>query len=541
MGTVWRAYDLALQREVALKEVRPSDSPDPDSSRAHMLRERVLREARALARLDHPNVVTIHHIVDTPALAHPWIVMELVRGLSLADRLAQGPMAPAEAARLGRGILAALRTAHEAGICHRDVKPANVLLRPDGSPVLTDFGIAAMLDSPGLTASGDVVGSPEYIAPERLRGHEGDPASDLWSLGMLLYVAVEGRHPLRRDTPIATLAAVLNGQVPPPYRAGPLANVLHALLASDPRARPPVAELDRMLARAEEQAVTAPPPPPFTPPPAGPMPPGYPPSGPMASGPMVSGPMVSGPMVSGPMTSGPVPAGGGYATGPGQQHAYVGLPTGDVKRRSGGRRAATIAGVAAVGGVLAAALIVVPQLQDPTTTPDTPGATSTPAKTKPAKKKPAYENPKEAGDLLSPAGIRTAIAALEKASGSKLFTGFTVYGEYAIAQVAVPEKKGYDTYTYRDGQVSRATGGSLSSDTKPFSAQSFDWDSLPKLRAYADRRLGIKKPTTHYVIAQGAWVFAKNQPVILYYVGDDYGTGYLAADKNGRIIKTYAR
>ncbi|GAA2292801.1 hypothetical protein GCM10010149_45680 [Nonomuraea roseoviolacea subsp. roseoviolacea] len=531
MGTVWRAYDLALQREVALKEVRPSDSPDPDSSRAHMLRERVLREARALARLDHPNVVTIHHIVDTPALAHPWIVMELVRGRSLADRLSEGPMAPAEAARLGRGILAALWTAHQAGICHRDVKPANVLLRPDGSPVLTDFGIAAMLDSPGLTASGDVVGSPEYIAPERLRGHEGDPASDLWSLGMLLYVAVEGRHPLRRDTPIATLAAVLNGQVPPPYRAGPLANVLHALLTSDPGARPPVAELDRMLARAEEQAVTAPPSPPFTP--QQPFTP--PPAGSMPSGPMPHG----GGHATGP---GPMLYGGGHATGPGQRQAYTGLPTEDVKRRSSGRRAATIAGMAAVGGVLAAALVVVPRLQD-LTTPDTPGTTSTPTRTnpRPAKTKPAEENTKEAGDLLNPTGVRTAIAALEKASGSKLFTGFTLYKEYAIAQVAVPEKKGYDTYTYRDGHVTRAVGGSLSSDTKPFAARSFDWDALPKLRVYADRRLGIKKPTSHYVIAQGAWVFANNQPVILYYVGDDYGTGYLAADKNGKVLKTYAR
>lgn len=234
MGTVWRAYDLALHREVALKEVRPSNAPEDDPTRGRMMRERVLREARALARLDHPNVVTIHHIVDTAAMAHPWIVMELVRGQSLQDRLAQGPMAPGEAARLGRGILAALRTAHEAGILHRDVKPANVLLRPDGSPVLTDFGIAAMQDSPGLTANGDVVGSPEYIAPERLRGQEGNPASDLWSLGMLLYVAVENRHPMRRDTPLATLAAVLNGHIPPPVRSGPMTPVLNALLRPEP-------------------------------------------------------------------------------------------------------------------------------------------------------------------------------------------------------------------------------------------------------------------------------------------------------------------
>lgn len=175
MGTVWRAHDLALHREVALKEVRPSGATEDDPDRARMLRERVLREARALARLNHPNVVTIHHIVDAGETAHPWIVMELVRGRSLQDRLAEGPLTPAEAARLGRGVLAALWTAHAAGICHRDVKPANVLLRDDGSPVLTDFGIAALHDAPSLTASGQLVGSPEYIAPERLRGREGDP------------------------------------------------------------------------------------------------------------------------------------------------------------------------------------------------------------------------------------------------------------------------------------------------------------------------------------------------------------------------------
>src|SRR5437868_3610204 len=139
MGTVWRAFDLALEREVALKEVRLADTETsqlaPDVAR--MLRERVMREARALARIDHPNVVTIHHIVDSAEMPHPWLVMELVRGQSLHERLERGPLSPAEGAAVGRGILAALRAAHEAGICHRDVKPANVLLRTDGTPVLT--------------------------------------------------------------------------------------------------------------------------------------------------------------------------------------------------------------------------------------------------------------------------------------------------------------------------------------------------------------------------------------------------------------------
>ncbi|WP_217371116.1 serine/threonine-protein kinase, partial [Nonomuraea antri] len=250
MGLVWRAWDQALHRDVALKEVRPPDPAmdEQDPGTAYELRARVLREARALARLNHPHVVTIHHIVDAGENAYPWIVMELVTGGSLQDRLARGPMTPDDTARLGRELLSALRAAHAVGIQHRDVKPANVLLRPDGGSVLTDFGIAAVRESTSLTATGSFIGSPEYMAPERINGQEGDPASDLWSLGMLLYVAVEGRHPLRRSTTLATLAAVLNQEVPPPERAGLLAPVLGLLLNRDPAARPDAESLDRMLA-----------------------------------------------------------------------------------------------------------------------------------------------------------------------------------------------------------------------------------------------------------------------------------------------------
>lgn len=252
MGMVWRAHDEALHRDVALKEVRPPDPAlaeyDPEGART--LRARVLREARALARLDHPNVVTVHHIVDPGEDGYPWIVMELVAGSSLHERLAEGPMKPAEAAELGRGILSALNAAHASGIQHRDVKPANVLLRTDGRPVLTDFGIAAIRESTSLTMTGALIGSPDYIAPERIRGTEGDPSSDLWSLGMMLYVAVEGHHPLRKATTLATLAAVLDEEVPPPVRAGALAPALTALLTRDIPARPDAAALDRMLAEA---------------------------------------------------------------------------------------------------------------------------------------------------------------------------------------------------------------------------------------------------------------------------------------------------
>ncbi|MFI2028037.1 serine/threonine-protein kinase [Streptomyces buecherae] len=259
MGMVWRARDLALHRDVALKEVRP---PDPalaeyDPQAARTLRARVLREARALARVDHPNVVTIHHIVDGGEDAYPWIVMELVSGGSLQGRLDRGPMTPAEAARLGDGILAALRATHAVGIEHRDVKPANVLLRKDGRPVLTDFGIAAIRESTSLTATGSIIGSPDYMAPERVRGQAGGPAADFWSLGMLLYVAVEGHHPLRRANTLATLAAVLNDEVPPPRKAGPLTEILTLLLVRDPGARPDAGTLDRMLTTAIAQGEAA--------------------------------------------------------------------------------------------------------------------------------------------------------------------------------------------------------------------------------------------------------------------------------------------
>ncbi|MFE6709494.1 bifunctional serine/threonine-protein kinase/glutamate ABC transporter substrate-binding protein [Streptomyces sp. NPDC057695] len=259
MGTVWRARDLALHRDVALKEVRP---PDPslaeyDPEAARQLRIRVLREARALARVAHPHVVTVHHIVDGGEGTYPWLVMELVPGGSLQDRLDRGVLAASEAAALGRGILAGLRAAHAAGIQHRDVKPPNVLIRPDGQPVLTDFGIAAIHGATALTAAGSIIGTPDYMAPERVRGEEGGPAADFWSLAMTLYVAVEGRHPLRRANTLATLAAVLGEDVPPPRRAGALTEVLTAVLVRDPAARPDGETLDRMLARAAEAAADA--------------------------------------------------------------------------------------------------------------------------------------------------------------------------------------------------------------------------------------------------------------------------------------------
>lgn len=258
MGRVWRGRDTSLDRDVALKEVRAigPEMDESDPHRAMMLRERVLREARALARLQHPNVVTIYHIVDNAELSFPWLVMELVTGGTLQDRLDRGPLGVQETARLGRGVLAGLRAAHAVGVQHRDVKPANILLRTDGTPVLTDFGIATLPGSTQLTSTGDVLGSPEYIAPERIRGTEGDSASDLWSLGLTLYVAVEGRHPFERESALSTVMSILDEPLVAPVRSGPLTQALSAVLVRDPAARPDAAAFDAMLATVDQSGDT---------------------------------------------------------------------------------------------------------------------------------------------------------------------------------------------------------------------------------------------------------------------------------------------
>lgn len=236
MGTVWRARDELLHREVAVKEVRaPAGLPAADVERMYA---RLEREAWAAARIADRTVVTVYDVATEDG--RPWIVMELVRGLSLAEVLeAEGPLPPERAARIGAEVLAALRAAHGAGVLHRDVKPANVLIANDGRVVLTDFGIATVEGSSALTMTGEVVGSPEFLAPERALGRTPGPESDLWSLGVLLYAAVEGASPFRHDTPLSTLRAIVDEELPPPRRAGPLAPVIEGLLRKEPAERLP--------------------------------------------------------------------------------------------------------------------------------------------------------------------------------------------------------------------------------------------------------------------------------------------------------------
>ncbi|WP_051712465.1 serine/threonine-protein kinase [Spirillospora albida] len=245
MGTVWRARDETLHRDVAVKEVALHHSLTAEE-RADRHR-RTLREARASARLNHPGVVTVHDVVDEDD--RPWIVMELVDARSLQDVVdTGGPLPPERAAAIGRQVVAALRAAHAIGILHRDVKPANVLVTDDDRAVLTDFGIAQMAGDATLTRTGLIMGSPAYMAPERLRGERAIPASDLWALGATLYTACEGRSPHHRSDAMAVIAAVMTLDAPPPRSAGPLTPVLRGLLERDPVRRMGADEADRALA-----------------------------------------------------------------------------------------------------------------------------------------------------------------------------------------------------------------------------------------------------------------------------------------------------
>ncbi|MEV6163683.1 serine/threonine-protein kinase [Streptomyces sp. NPDC052052] len=249
MGKVWRAHDEVLHRTVAVKELT-AGLHVAEADRI-VLHARTQKEARAAARITHPGVVTVHDVIEYDD--RPWIVMQYVDGPSLADRAREfGEIEPREAARIGLHVLGALSAAHGVGVLHRDVKPGNVLLAADGRVLLTDFGIAAIEGDSTITRTGELVGSIEYLAPERVRGSDPGPASDLWSLGATLYTVVEGRSPFRRTSPISTMQAVVTEELPPPRRAGALAPVITALLHKDPDGRPSAAETERMLLEAME-------------------------------------------------------------------------------------------------------------------------------------------------------------------------------------------------------------------------------------------------------------------------------------------------
>jgi eukaryotic-like serine/threonine-protein kinase len=250
MGVVWRATDTLLGRQVALKEV---DLPrGVEAGGRESLRARVSREARAAARLSHPGVVTVYDIAHDGE--QDFIVMELVSAPTLEELVRTGgPLAPQRAARLGLGLLDALEAAHRAGIVHRDLKPKNVMVREDGATKLADFGIASVQGDPRLTATGLVVGSPAYMAPEQVEAQAVSPATDLWALGATLWFAVEGQPPFGGGE-FQTLSAIVNGQPRRPERLGPLTPVLARLLVKEPAGRATPAQLRPLLRQVAEGA-----------------------------------------------------------------------------------------------------------------------------------------------------------------------------------------------------------------------------------------------------------------------------------------------
>ncbi|MBM2614176.1 protein kinase [Actinoplanes sp. LDG1-06] len=247
LGHVWLGADERTGRTVALKKCGLPKSLTAE--KRSLVRLWVPREARAFARIRHPNVIrTLDVLLDGDA---PWIVMEYVPSRSLLDLiLDQGPLPPARVAAIGLDLVAALTAAWDADVLHLDVKPSNVLIAEDGRAVLTDFGPAGSRAGVAALAEADVIlGSPKYVAPERLFDLVTDERCDLWSLGATLYHAVEGRTPFTRDTTDDALHAADAGTPDPPVLAGPLTPVLLGLMRRDPAERMTADEVRRRLRR----------------------------------------------------------------------------------------------------------------------------------------------------------------------------------------------------------------------------------------------------------------------------------------------------
>ncbi len=259
MGVVWQAYDEKLRRTVAVKEVILP--PSLDEARLAEIRRRTMREGRIAAKLHHPQLITVYDVIEDDG--RPYLVMEYLPSTSLAKQLDdRGTLPPGEVARIGSQAAAALASAHAAGVVHRDVKPGNILVGDNGTVKITDFGVSRVVEDVTGTATGTFVGTPAYLAPEVAQGKDTTFASDVYSLGAMLYKAVEGTSPAGPgDNPMLLLHRIASGTVNLPTKAGPLADLLMRLLNADPAQRPTMSEakeaLDAIASGSAAAAVSA--------------------------------------------------------------------------------------------------------------------------------------------------------------------------------------------------------------------------------------------------------------------------------------------
>ncbi|MGP4015562.1 serine/threonine-protein kinase [Saccharopolyspora sp. 5N708] len=245
MGTVWSGIDELLRRPVAVKEVKlPPGMPEEEAAE---MRERALREARAIAVLSHPNVVTLYDVAREAG--EPFVVMELVPSQSLATILGEhGALDDHQLAMIADGVAAGLEAAHRAGIVHRDVKPGNVLIGDDGRIKVSDFGISRNIAEHTITSTGILLGTPAFIAPEVAGGEAVTSAADLWGLGATIFAAAEGRPPYDvADDPLATVTEVVRGPVPVVTRPGPIGEIIRGLMVKDPTQRMTLTDVRRRI------------------------------------------------------------------------------------------------------------------------------------------------------------------------------------------------------------------------------------------------------------------------------------------------------
>jgi hypothetical protein len=285
MGSVWLAEDLLLERSVAIKSlVLRNGTADLDERR-----NRVLQEARAMARVRHPAIVPIYDVFFIED--DPWIVMEYINGCSLEAIIRDRPLDEWVIAAIGLPVLRGLGAVHRANVVHRDVKPANILVAHDNSIFLVDFGIARIAGNMPLTDKRTVVGTPEFLAPERILGQEAGPAADLWSLGVTFFYALEGYSPFLRKSERSwetTMLAILHDDPPPLARKGRLAKIVPRMLRRDPAERADANELASVLQSIVARGTPPPPPAAPRPLPATPDPVGW--SAPKPRGTVAAGP-----------------------------------------------------------------------------------------------------------------------------------------------------------------------------------------------------------------------------------------------------------